>query len=63
MTARASFKQDDVARIFKGAKAAGVRVRLRIAPDGAIEVREDEGAPIPGEVNPWDDDDGETHVA
>jgi hypothetical protein len=57
MTARVSFKQDDVARAVKGALSGGIRVaRVEISPtDGRIVIV----AEIPNtcrrtKTNPWD---------
>lgn len=57
MTARATFKQDDVSRAIKGATAGGLRVtRVEVSPiDGKIVIVTDEGATAAA-PNPWDDD-------
>jgi hypothetical protein len=53
-----TFKQSDLTRALKGARAAGLEVaRVRISKDGAIEM--DAGKPLSGEVeqnsqNLWD---------
>jgi hypothetical protein len=41
---KATFRQSDLTRALKGARAAGIDVRrIRIAPDGSIEI--DAGGP------------------
>jgi hypothetical protein len=63
MTARVSFKQDDVARAIKGALSAGMRVaRVEISPiDGRIViVAESLCATRRTKINPWDSEFEET---
>lgn len=56
MTARATFKQADLVRVFKAAKAAGIEdVRVDIDPSGKLTVTTGELAEKP-EPNPWDDE-------
>jgi hypothetical protein len=38
MTRHAKFKQSDIARILKAAEQSGVKVAIRIEPDGTIMV-------------------------
>ena len=38
MTRHAKFKQSDIARILKAAEQAGVKVAIRIEPDGTLTV-------------------------
>jgi hypothetical protein len=57
MTARNSFKQDDVSRAVKGAVSAGLHVaRVEISPkDGRIViVAETQGTSRRTKTNPWD---------
>ena len=59
MTARAAFRQDDVARAIRGAISAGVRVsRIEISPaDGRIViVIEASSANRQDKINPWDEE-------
>jgi hypothetical protein len=63
MTARVSFKQDDVARAVKGALCGGIRVaRVEISPvDGRIViVAETPSLSRRPETNPWDSEFEET---
>jgi hypothetical protein len=52
MTARTSFKQDDVSRAVKGVKAAGLQVARVVVVEGRIEVIV--GEPDSEKVNPLD---------
>lgn len=57
MTAPARFKQSEVTRILRGAKAAGFeRVRMGIDAAGniVIDVANDPGEPGPVRINPLD---------
>ena len=59
MTARAAFKQDDVARAVKGAIAGGATVaRIEVSPiDGKIVIVTGDGAARLGPAaNDWDED-------
>lgn len=69
MTARAAFKQDDVARAVKGVAAGGLsigRVEVAIAASGEARitiVTGESDAAMAGPANPWDDEfngDGQT---
>jgi hypothetical protein len=53
MTARATFKQADYTRIFNAAKKAGVRVK--VGPDGSVEMLTESGVEQHGKRNPWDE--------
>ncbi len=54
VTVAAKFKQQDVTRAVKGAKAAGMRVgRVEIDPNGRIVILSESVAPA-SEPNPWD---------
>jgi hypothetical protein len=55
---RPLFKQTDVARFLKAARAAGVKPeRVEIAPDGTIALipAREEAAPTTPDRNEWDD--------
>lgn len=57
MTAPARFKQSDVTRILRGARAAGFgRVRMNIDAAGniVVDVANDPGEPGPERINPLD---------
>ena len=59
MTARAGFRQDDLARAIRGAISAGVRIaRIEISPtDGRIViVIEASSANQQAKTNPWDEE-------
>jgi hypothetical protein len=63
MTARVSFKQDDVARAIRGALNGGIQVaRVEISPvDGRIViVAETASLSRRAETNPWDSEFEET---
>ena len=54
MTAAARFKQADLTRAIKGAKAAGMKVgSFEINPNGKIVILS-EAMSVPNDVNPWD---------
>jgi hypothetical protein len=50
----ARFKQSDVARAMKGAKNAGVDVRVEIALDGNMSIIPLSGSQDPLKTNEWD---------
>ena len=54
----AKFRQADVTRALKGAKAAGLEaLQVKIGPDGSIEISADKTRGDDGcedSVNPWD---------
>lgn len=55
MTARATFRQADLTRAMKAAKAAGYDdVRVDIGPSGKLSVRTGKLAET-AEPNPWDE--------
>ena len=57
MTARATFKQDDVSRLCRGATAAGLQVTRIVVVDGRIEIiigAGDSADPV-GRINPLDE--------
>jgi hypothetical protein len=57
MTARAAFKQSDVTKALKAAKAAGVEdVRVELEPGGKIVIMAGRFAERADQANPWDDD-------
>jgi hypothetical protein len=55
------FKERDISRAFRAARAAGIEARVDIAPDGTIRIfqlppQESAEAPKPApETNEWDD--------
>ena len=57
MTARATFKQDDVSRAVKGVQAAGLPIARVVVVDGRIEVivGDPQTALVPT-ANGWDDE-------
>ena len=48
------FRQNDIARAFRAAKAAGVTARVDIAPDGTIRIFQLTGQQDPPKTNEWD---------
>ena len=56
MAARAcTFRQKDVTRAIRAARAAGVDIaRIEIDPDGKIVIILGNGEPDPREANEWD---------
>ncbi len=56
MTAQARFKQIDIARAMKAAKAAGYSaVHVRIDRNGNIDIMADDKGEAVSTGNPWDD--------
>lgn len=46
----ALFTQADLARVLRAARDAGVKVRVRLLPDGSMEVATGDGSPQPEEA-------------
>lgn len=57
MSARATIRQDDLARIFRASKAAAYPVSVKIEPTGTVVILPIADKDAPKE-NPWDDSDG-----
>ena len=58
-----TFRQQDLVRALKGAKAAGIDVaRVEIDKSGKIVIVTGEGEPQDGERNEWDEVNG-AHLA
>ncbi len=62
MTARVSFRQDDVTRAVRGAASAGLQVsRVEVSPiDGKIVIIAENQAATRSKRNPWDGEFEET---
>jgi hypothetical protein len=50
-----AFRQADVTRLLRAAKAAGIRIRVEIEPGKLIAVPLDDGTKF-GDRNEWDED-------
>jgi hypothetical protein len=49
-----AFKQSDITRALKAARAAGVKVRIKIAKDGMVIEMADANVEIAPDRNEWD---------